>query len=53
MAEVEMKAIKKAYNFMDAARLIAQRINTEETDALVECLLEAENLIYEEFLEEV
>ena len=47
MAEVEMKAIKKAYNFMDAARLIAQSINTEETDALVECLLEAENLIYE------
>ena len=46
MAEVEMQAIKKAYNFMDAARLIAQGINTEQTDALVECLLEAENLIY-------
>lgn len=47
MTEKEKATLQKAYNFMDAARLIAQRINTEETDALVECLLEAENLIYE------
>ena len=46
MTEKEKAVLQKAYNFMDAARLIAQRINTEETDALIECLLEAENLIY-------
>ncbi len=53
MTEKEKAVLQKAYNFMDAARLIAQRIDTEQTDALTECLCAAENLIYEEFLEEV